>query len=140
MKRSIRYISPFNDADVIAGSVHGLDEMLLQAPELEHLVVSVGGGGLISGALMSRDAHGRTDIRVTGVQPDRERGDVPRAARRDRWTRWSIVRRSPTDSRGGGDDGAITNELIARTTCRSSWCPRVEIRRAVREAAENNGS
>jgi len=68
-ERSIRFISPFNNSDVIAGQSTAFDEILLQAPELEHLVISVGGGGLLSGALISRDAHDRLDIRVTGVQP-----------------------------------------------------------------------
>jgi threonine dehydratase len=51
-QRSIRYISPFNDTNVIAGQATVFDEMLLQAPELEHVVVPVGGGGLISGVLL----------------------------------------------------------------------------------------
>ena len=50
--RSINYISPFNDTNVMAGQSTVFDEMLLQAPELEHIVVSVGGGGLISGVFV----------------------------------------------------------------------------------------
>ena len=87
--------------------------MLLQAPEIEHVVVPVGGGGLISGVLLSRDGNGRSDVRVTGAQPMESSAmyHVLRGARMS-----EIVHR-PTIAdglAGGGDEGAITNELIAR--------------------------
>jgi threonine dehydratase len=40
---------------------------------------------------------------------------------------------------GGGDDGAITNELIAKSGVPLVLVPEIEIRRGVREVAENNG-
>jgi len=40
---------------------------------------------------------------------------------------------------GGGDDGAITNELIARHSVPLYLVPEAEIRRAVAEAVEVNG-
>lgn len=44
-----RYISPYNDPDVIAGQgTIGL-ELLKQAPQIDNLFVAMGGGGLISG-------------------------------------------------------------------------------------------
>jgi len=137
-ERSIRFISPFNDSDVIAGQSTIFDEMLRQAPAIEHVVVSVGGGGLISGTLLSRDAQDRSDIRVTGVQPEESAAlyHVLRGA-----TMSDIVH-NPTIAdglAGGGDDGAITNELIAKSGIDLVLVPEVEIRRAVREIAENNG-
>jgi threonine dehydratase len=136
--RDIRYISPFNDTNVIAGQATVFDEMLIQAPDLEHIVVSVGGGGLISGVLMSREDHGRSDIRVTGVQPEESSAmyHVLRGANMA-----EIVHR-PTIAdglAGGGDDGAVTNELIARNEVPLVLVEEIEIRRAVREVAESNG-
>ena len=136
--RAVRYISPFNDTNVIAGQATVFDEMLLQAPDLEHIVVSVGGGGLISGVLMSREEHGRTDIRVTGVQPVESSAmyHVLRGANMA-----EIVHR-PTIAdglAGGGDDGAVTNELIARHEVPLVLVEEIEIRHAVREVAESNG-
>ena len=136
--RSIRYISPFNDTNVIAGQSTVLDEMLLQVPELEHLVVPVGGGGLLSGILLAREESGRGDLRITGVQPTESAAlyHVLRGATMDQ-----IVHR-PTIAdglAGGGDDGAITNELIAKSGVPLRLVPEMEIRRAVREVAENNG-
>jgi threonine dehydratase len=137
-QRSIRFISPFNDSHVIAGQATVLDEMLLQAPEIEHLVVSVGGGGLLSGILMSRDEHGRTDIRVTGVQPEESAAlyHVLRGATMDQ------VVHHPTIAdglAGGGDEGAVTNQLVARHHVPLVLVPEIEIRRAVREVIETNG-
>ncbi len=65
------YIPPFDHADVIAGQgTLGL-ELLDQVPDLETVVVPIGGGGLISGvaSVLKRRAaeQGRT-IRVIGVQ------------------------------------------------------------------------
>lgn len=137
-ERSIRFISPFNDSDVIAGQSTVFDEMLLQVPEIEHVVVSVGGGGLISGTLLSRDAHGRPDIRVTGAQPEESAAlyHVLRGAI------MSEVVHRPTIAdglAGGGDEGAITNELVAKSGIELVLVPEVEIRQAVREIVEANG-
>ena len=65
------YIPPFDHADVIAGQgTLGL-ELLEQAPDVETVIVPIGGGGLISGvaSVLKRTAaeQGRS-IRVIGVQ------------------------------------------------------------------------
>jgi threonine dehydratase len=136
--RSIRYISPFNDTNVIAGQSTVLDEMLLQAPELEHLVVPVGGGGLLSGILLAREESGRGDLRITGVQPTESAAlyHVLRGATMDQIVHHPTI---ADGLAGGGDDGAITNELIAKSGVPLALVPEMEIRRAVREVAENNG-
>jgi threonine dehydratase len=136
--RSIRFISPFNDSDVIAGQSTVFDEMLAQAPSLEHLVVQVGGGGLLSGTLLSREAQGRSDIHVSGVQPE-ESAALYHVLR---GMSMSDVVHRPTIAdglAGGGDEGAITNELVAKAGVELVLVPEVEIRRAVREVAETSG-
>ncbi len=84
----------------------------------------VGGGGLMSGTLLTRDARGRTDIRVTGVQPEESAAlyHVLRGAT------MADVRHGPTIAdglAGGGDDGAVTNELIAKAASIWCWFPRL---------------
>ena len=136
--RGIRYISPFNDTNVIAGQSTVFDEILVQSPQIEHLVVSVGGGGLISGVLLSREYHGRSDVKVTGVQP-MESSAMYYALR---GANMAEIVHHPTIAdglAGGGDDGAITNELIARYGVPIVRVEEIDIRRAVREAAEANG-
>ena len=136
--RSIRFISPFNDTDVIAGQSTVFDEMLTQAPSLEHIVVQVGGGGLMSGTLLSREAHGRSDIRVSGVQPEESAAlyHVLRGAKMSDVVHGTTI---ADGLAGGGDDGAVTNELIAKSGVEFVLVPEVEIRRAVREIAETSG-
>jgi threonine dehydratase len=136
--RSIRFISPFNDSDVVAGQSTVFDEMLTQAPSLEHIVVPVGGGGLMSGTLLSLEAHGRTDIHVSGVQPE-ESAALYHVLRGMSMS--DVVHRATIADglAGGGDEGAITNELIAKAGVELILIPEVEIRRAVREVAETSG-
>ena len=64
------YIHPFDDAQVIAGQgTIGL-ELLEQVPDLEAVVVSIGGGGLISGiACALKETNPK--IRVIGVEPEK---------------------------------------------------------------------
>jgi threonine dehydratase len=136
--RSIRFISPFNDSDVVAGQSTVFDEMLAQAPSIEHIVVPVGGGGLMSGTLLSLETHGRSDIHVSGVQPE-ESAALYHVLRG--MSMGDVVHR-PTIAdglAGGGDEGAITNELIAKAGVELILVPEIEIRRAVREIAETSG-
>ena len=63
----LTYISPFDDADLIAGQgTLGL-EVVQDWPDLDAIVVPIGGGGLISGVAMAVKSH-NPGIRVIGVE------------------------------------------------------------------------
>lgn len=65
------YIPPFDHPDVVAGQGTLALELLEQVPELQTVVVPIGGGGLISGVatvLKQRAAAEGRSIRVIGVQ------------------------------------------------------------------------
>lgn len=65
--RNLKYISPYNDPDVIAGAGTVALEIFEELPDIDALAVAVGGGGLISGlALAARKRSPRT--RVMGVE------------------------------------------------------------------------
>ncbi len=64
------FVHPFNDAAVIAGQGTVALEMLEDCPDLEYLVVPVGGGGLISGISIVAQAAER-EVKVIGVQSKR---------------------------------------------------------------------
>jgi|SRR5947209_1915682 len=62
-------IPPFDDRRIIAGQGTAGLEILEQQPDVEAVVVPVGGGGLISGISSAIKAL-RPDVRVIGVEPE----------------------------------------------------------------------
>jgi threonine dehydratase len=61
------YVHPFDDAELIAGQgTLGL-EIVMDWPDVEAVVVPIGGGGLISGVSMALKSH-NPKIRVIGVE------------------------------------------------------------------------
>ena len=68
-ERGLTFVHPFDDPEVIAGQGTVALEMLEQAPEIEALVVPVGGGGLMSGMGIAAKAL-RPDIELIGVQAE----------------------------------------------------------------------
>ena len=64
------FVHPFDDADVMAGQGTVALEMLQAQPDIDTLVVAVGGGGLLSGMATVARAL-RPDIRIVGVQSAR---------------------------------------------------------------------
>ncbi len=68
-ERGLELVKPYDDPLVMAGQGTTALELLDEAPELDVLVVPVGGGGLIAGC--STAAKGvRPGIRVVGVEPE----------------------------------------------------------------------
>jgi threonine dehydratase len=66
-ERDLTFIHPYDDPAIIAGQgTIGL-EMLADVPDLEVLVVPIGGGGLISGVATAAKAL-KPDIEIIGVQ------------------------------------------------------------------------
>jgi len=68
-ERGLTFIHPFNDLQVIAGQGSVALEMLADAPEIETLVVPVGGGGLISGIGIAAKAL-KPELELVGVQAE----------------------------------------------------------------------
>lgn len=66
--RAMTYVHPFADPAVIAGQgTLGL-EILEQAPEVDTILVAIGGGGLISGVATAAKAL-KPGVRIVGVEP-----------------------------------------------------------------------
>jgi threonine dehydratase len=61
------FISPYNDGDVIAGAATIALELFEDAPDLDTLIVPIGGGGLASGIAATAKAI-RPACRVIGVE------------------------------------------------------------------------
>jgi threonine dehydratase len=64
----LAYIHPFADSSVIAGQGTIALEVLEEAPDVDTLIVAIGGGGLISGVAIAARAL-RPGIRIIGVEP-----------------------------------------------------------------------
>lgn len=137
-ERSLRYVSAFNNPNVIAGQATAFFEMLDQCAWLDHVVVPVGGGGLLSGVLLARDERGRADVAVTGAQPERSHAMHDVLAGRP----MSEVVHHETIAdglAGGGDEDSVTNVIIADHGVRIVLVEEARIRAGVRVAAMAHG-
>jgi threonine dehydratase len=67
--KGLTFIHPFDNADVMAGQGTMALEILEQTPEVEAIVVPVGGGGLLAGIGTVMKAL-RPQVHVVGVEPD----------------------------------------------------------------------
>jgi threonine dehydratase len=68
-----RMVHPFNDPAVVAGQGTVALEILEDLPEVRHMVVPVGGGGLLAGVGAVAVSPGNPSIGVLGVQSVRTR-------------------------------------------------------------------
>ncbi|MGH2533560.1 MAG: threonine ammonia-lyase [Thermomicrobiales bacterium] len=67
--RGLTFVHPFADAAIIAGQGTVGLEILEAFPEVEQIVVPVGGGGLLAGLLCAVKPP-RPDVRIVGVEPE----------------------------------------------------------------------
>jgi threonine dehydratase len=106
----LEYVHPFDDPAVIAGHASIGFELLEDLPDVDVVVVGVGGGGLISGVAAALKER-RRGVRVYGVEPEGsmavsiglERGEVVR-----------IEPRSVADGLGAPFAGAWTLAMCRR--------------------------
>jgi threonine dehydratase len=66
-ERDLVFVHPFNDIDVMIGQGTTALEMLEDAPDLDVLVIPIGGGGLIAGMSVAAKAI-KPDIGIIGVE------------------------------------------------------------------------
>ena len=68
VERELTYIHPFDDPQVIAGQGTLAFELLEQVPEMDAVIVPVGGGGLLAGVATVLSAL-KPEVQVIGVEP-----------------------------------------------------------------------
>ncbi|MEO8025195.1 MAG: pyridoxal-phosphate dependent enzyme [Bryobacteraceae bacterium] len=104
-------VPPFEHPKIIAGQGTAALELLEQAPDLDTLVVCVGGGGLLAGCAIAAKAL-RPGIRIFGVEPERA-SDVKQS-----FDRGELVEISQPDTIADGlrtpKAGATTFAVIQR--------------------------
>ena len=67
-REGLAVVPPFDHADIVAGQATVALEIVEQLPDVETVVVPVGGGGLISGVVTGLAAAG-SEAKVWGVEP-----------------------------------------------------------------------
>jgi len=68
----LTFIHPFDNLDVMAGQGTMALEILEQTPDLDAIIVPIGGGGLLSGVGTAIKAR-KPGVRVVGVEPEHAR-------------------------------------------------------------------
>src|SRR6202000_1581196 len=66
-EEGLTFVAPYDDPHVIAGQGTIALEMLEKTPELDSMIIPIGGGGLISGMAIAAKAI-KPDIEIHGVQ------------------------------------------------------------------------
>jgi threonine dehydratase len=133
-ERGLEPVHPFEDPRVMAGQGTVALELLAQAPDIDVLVVPVGGGGLISGCATVAAARG---VRVVGVEP--EAGDDTRRslAAGERVT--IPIPRTIADGQQAPAPGVNTFPIVQRLVSEIVTVSDDEIRAAMRVARDEAG-
>lgn len=109
-EEGLRFVHPFDDAAVIAGNGSVGLELVEDLPDVDVVVVGVGGGGLISGVAAAVKEQ-RPAARVYGVEPERSNA-VSLAIERNEVVR--IQPESVADGLGAPFAGAWTLAMARR--------------------------
>ena len=67
-EKGATFVHPFNDFNVILGNASAGKELLEEHPDLDSIIVPVGGGGLISGVALSAISFGK-NCNIIGAEP-----------------------------------------------------------------------
>ncbi len=106
-EQGLTFVHPFDDVAVIAGQGTIGIEMLKTQPDLDTLVISVGGGGLISGVATAA-RHIKPGIEIVGVQTSR----FPAMVNAIKGTAHPQGTSTIAEGIAVGQPGRITRELI----------------------------
>jgi threonine dehydratase len=136
-----RFVSPYNDPDVIAGQGTILAELLDQVPDLAMVVTPVGGGGLASGlglaATTAREARGGA-LRIVGAEAEQS------PAFRTALDAGKPVAIDPGPTLADGlagnfEEGSVTFDLVRRGVADVVTVTEAEIANAMRFLAREHG-
>ncbi len=132
--RGLTIIHPYDDGLIIAGQGTIGIEMLEAVPDLDTLVVSIGGGGLIAGIAIAARAL-RPDIEIVGVQAElfRSAYEQWQAARLGLAETAPRAAGGPTIAEGIAVEhhGALTMPVIERLVDRIMLVSEAQIERAI---------
>jgi threonine dehydratase len=108
-REGLTFVHPYDDEDIVAGQGTVGLEMLAQVPDLDTLVIAVGGGGLISGIATAARAI-KPGIEIVGVQTAR----FPAMFNLVKGTQHPQGSGTIAEGIAVGSPGRITHEIIDR--------------------------
>ena len=108
-QQQLIFVHPYDDADIVAGQGTVALEMLHEVPELDTLVVAIGGGGLIAGMATAARAI-KPEIEIIGVQTVR----FPAMFNAIKGTHLPLGSSSIAEGIAVGTPGKIPQAIIAR--------------------------
>lgn len=109
-KEELTYISPYNDAGIIAGQGTVGLEILEDLPKVDTIIVAVGGGGLISGIAIAVKTI-NPNVKVIGVQ-SKAAATVHESLKAGKIVSIEEGKSFAEGLLGGIEQGAITFEMI----------------------------
>ena len=108
-QESLVLVHPYDDAAIIAGQGTVALEMLAEQPDIDTLVVAIGGGGLMAGMATAAKAL-RPDIKLVGVQVRQ----FPAMTNAITGSRHPQGQSTLAEGIAVGAPGRLTQEIIAR--------------------------
>ena len=107
--QGLTFVHPYDDEAIAAGQGTLALEMLSEQPDLDMLVVAIGGGGLIAGVATAAKAI-KPGIEIVGVQAAR----FPSMVNAVRGTQHPMGQSTIAEGIAVGTPGKITQEVVAR--------------------------
>jgi len=105
------FVHPFDDPVVIAGQGTVAVELLSEFPDLDAVIVPVGGGGLVAGMAVALRAA-RPEIEIVGVQTERYPSMVGAVAGREQPCGGSTIAEGIAVAHPGRNTLAIVRDLV----------------------------
>ncbi|OZI19843.1 threonine ammonia-lyase [Bordetella genomosp. 9] len=125
-ERGLTMIHPYDDPYVIAGQGTIALEMLESRPDLDTLVVPIGGGGMISGIAVAAKAI-KPDIEIVGVQTER----FPSMYEATRGMTLPYGQYTIAEGIAVKSPGQLTQEIVARHVSRIELVSEGDIEHAI---------
>jgi threonine dehydratase len=109
-ERGLTYVSPYNDLDVVSGQATIGIELLEQIPEIDVIVASLGGGGMIGG-IASYVKSVKPGVHVVAASPRNSKAMMASVAA-GKIVETEHLTTLSDGTAGGVEPGAVTFELI----------------------------
>ena len=132
------WVSPYNDTEVIAGQGTIAIEILDQLPEVDDILITMGGGGLISG-IGAFIKHNATSVNIIGCEPINSK-EMTLSLLAGKIVDQEDAKDTLSDGSAGGiEPGAITFDICQQVVDHSILVSEEEIKDALKMMIYEHG-